>query len=365
LAFKAHRGDERPRLVRLCTASWLVLAAELVGCAGSPWVPYDASAPAQTLSVMGAPAVEDGRALFCGLLREQPDRLRRDCGELLHRLSDEPALATAQPLPASATELRVLFVPGLFTACRDRIPLPFEVSLPRLQALGYSASVLDRASGKKPGLHAQRLAESIAREPLEAGRLILVGHSKGAVDILQMLSDHPELLPRIAAVVSVAGAINGTPLADAYTGKYKRWVSSVPLPECMRDHEAAIGDLSYATRLNWLRRNPLPPQVRAFSVVAYTSPQSVSGPLRPVAAALAQIDPRNDGELIHYDQVIPGSTLLGYVNADHWSVSTSIEERRPALATFVTGHNYFPRDTLLEAILLYVGEALREPGAQQ
>ena len=31
----------------------------------------------------------------------------------------------------------------------------------------------------------------------------------------------------------------------------------------------------------------------------------------------SRVDARNDGQLIYYDQVIPGSSLISYVNADH------------------------------------------------
>ena len=85
----------------------------------------------------------------------------------------------------------------------------------------------------------------------------------------------------------------------------------------------------------------------------------MSPPLRPFAAALARIDPRNDGQLLFRDQVIPGSTILGYANADHWAVAVPIEEKNWATATFVTRHNYFPRDDLTEAIVLYVAEQSR------
>ncbi len=80
--------------------------------------------------------------------------------------------------------------------------------------------------------------------------------------------------------------------------------------------------------------------------------------MHPFAAALAEIDPRNDGQLLFYDQVIPGATLLGYANADHWAVAVPIEEKHPLLAMLVTGYNRFPRDLLVEAIVLYTAEQL-------
>jgi hypothetical protein len=41
--------------------------------------------------------------------------------------------------------------------------------------------------------------------------LILLGYSKGTTDILHFLVAYPDLALRIEAVLSVAGAVNGSP----------------------------------------------------------------------------------------------------------------------------------------------------------
>jgi len=41
---------------------------------------------------------------------------------------------------------------------------------------------------------------------------VLVGYSKGVPDIFEFLADYPELVPRVDAVVSIAGAVNGSPI---------------------------------------------------------------------------------------------------------------------------------------------------------
>ena len=42
---------------------------------------------------------------------------------------------------------------------------------------------------------------------------------------------------------------------------------------------------------------------------------------------LSIMDPRNDGYVLWTDQVIPGATLLGYVNLDHYDVALPVRER--------------------------------------
>lgn len=337
--------------------------ALLFGCTSSPMLKYNLEVPAQTLSVLDAPEVRDGRArfreVFCSTLREHPDRKQRGCEELLHRLGDEaPSAPQPGTPPVPDPHLRLVFVTGLFNDCASVVALPFETAVPRLRTLGYGAEILSVSGRSSSSFNAARIAEFVSQTHDGDQRLILVGYSKGAVDILEFTVAYPELASRVAAVVSVAGAINGSPVAGIAAPFYQRSLKDVSLPGCAPGDGGAVASLARPARLNWLVAHRLPQSIRYFSLVSFTRSDAVTGPLRPFAAALAEIDPRNDGQLLFYDQVIPGATLLGYVNADHWAVAVPIEEKRPVLATLVTGHNWFPRDALVEAVALYLSEQL-------
>ncbi|HKQ24895.1 MAG TPA: hypothetical protein VJT81_10685 [Burkholderiales bacterium] len=341
----------------------VVASALSLGCAHGPMLKYNLDLPAQTMNVLNAAEVQDGRPrfreIFCSTLREHPDRKRRECEELLHRLGDEAPAPDRPATPAGHdTRLHLVFVPGMFNDCARTVALPFETAVPRLRILGYQAEILPVSGRSSSSFNAARIAEFVSQLPAVDRRLVLVGHSKGAVDILEFMVVYPDLASRVVAVVSVAGAINGSPLADAAGDLYQRSVKDTALPGCAPGDGGAFTSLHPAQRLNWLVANPLPQSARYFSLVAFTRSDEVSGPLQPFAAALAEIDPRNDGQLLFYDQVIPGATLLGYANADHWGVAVPIEEKRPLLAALVTGYNRFPRDLLVEAIVLYTAEQL-------
>ena len=73
---------------------------------------------------------------------------------------------------------------------------------------------------------------------------------------------------------------------------------------------------------------------------------------------LALVDPLNDAQVIFYDQIIPRSTLLGYANGDHWAIALPFQEQARTYAATLMDRNEFPRTELLEAVLLYVQEAL-------
>jgi len=74
------------------------------------------------------------------------------------------------------------------------------------------------------------------------------------------------------------------------------------------------------------------------------------------------VDARNDSQVLFYDQVIPGSVLVGYVNADHWALTLPIARSHAALGATFVDHNDFPREALLEAVLRFVEEDLAVGG---
>jgi hypothetical protein len=70
------------------------------------------------------------------------------------------------------------------------------------------------------------------------------------------------------------------------------------------------------------------------------------------------VDTRNDGQLIFYDQFIPASALLAFINADHWAMSTPVAQQIPIARRTFANKNDYPQEVLLEAILRYVEEDL-------
>ena len=65
--------------------------------------------------------------------------------------------------------------------------------------------------------------------------------------------------------------------------------------------------------------------------------------------------------MIFYDQVIPGSTLVGYVNADHWAIVVPIARTHETIGSLFVTQNAYPREALLEAVLRFVEEDLAGP----
>jgi pimeloyl-ACP methyl ester carboxylesterase len=351
--------------IQLCLV--LVLTgATTMGCVGPVKHKTTTDYPAAVLYAVGTPPVIDGRArfreIFCRLLAADPEVQASDsaCDEFLLRFNDEP-LPDENPRPIAklSTRYRVMVVPGFLNECVAGSALPFEDAIPSLSDRGFKIEALVVGGRSSSDANAAHIAEAINHLDLgEDEKLVLVGHSKGAVDILHCLVNFPQAVRHVAAVVSVAGAINGSPLAAKMktitNGLVWKWSPA----ECDTGDDGAINSLRPAIRLNWMAANPLPQSVRYFSLASVTNHDHVNTLLKNGYELLWIYSPRNDGLLLSVDQLVPGGTLLGYANADHWSVALPLENKNYPISETIRAPIKFPRSILLHALLIYVAEAL-------
>jgi len=85
--------------------------------------------------------------------------------------------------------------------------------------------------------------------------IVLIGFSKGAPDILQAIVSYPEIHEQIAAVVSMAGAIDGSPLANDATQSQLNMLQHQADADCTPGDGGALESLRSATRKKWLSRD--------------------------------------------------------------------------------------------------------------
>jgi len=337
-----------------------------IGCMGPVRHEMTTDFPAAVHHVVGTPQVVDGRTrfreIFCQLLAAEPGYSGDDgaCDTFLMRLSDEPVQDRPdRPPPEVPSRYRVMIVPGYLNECFADIALPFDEVIPILNQRGFAIEEASVSGRSSCDANAIRLADVIEKLELDADeKLILVGYSKGAVDILHCLVDFPRAARRVAAVVSVAGAINGSPLAVPMKTTFPDLARKLLMAECNEGDGGALDSLTPATRLRWIAAHPLPGSVRFFSIATITERDQINRLLKTGYDLLWPYSPRNDGLLLTADQLIPGGTLLGFVSADHLSVALSLENRQFPVSNTVQARRPFPRRVLLEAILLDVVESL-------
>jgi len=196
--------------------------------------------------------------------------------------------------------------------------------------------------------------------PLDAGaaRLVLIGYSKGAPDVLEAVVAYPGIRSRVAAVVSAAGSVGGSPLANDAEQYQADLLQHFPGATCDAGDGGAVESLRPATRRAWLAQNPLPKEVPTYSLVTFPQPERISSILTGSYDKLARIDGRNDSQVIFYDEIIPGSSLVGFVNADHWALVVPIARQHDTIGSLFVTQNAYPREALTEALLRFLEEDL-------
>ena len=70
-------------------------------------------------------------------------------------------------------------------------------------------------------------------------------------------------------------------------------------------------------RRDFAGEHNLPGTVQYYALATFAPREQISSGLRGTHDDLAKIDPRNDSQMLFYDQIIAGGALLGLVNADH------------------------------------------------
>jgi hypothetical protein len=348
-----------------------LIGLALAGCTSSPLQPFSTDTPPLILVPAAQAGVQDQRGrfreIYCAVLQaraaEVPDH--RPCDEALTRLGTEPA-GTGRPVPLGLSSRRLVaaVVPGIGYDCFAQGLQPPGTVAQHVRQYGYETRLMkvDALSGTTT--NARQIRDAVMAMDLGPGaaRLVLVGYSKGTPDVLEAIVNHPEIRPRVAAVVSVAGAVGGSPLANEAEQYQADLLRHFPGAACDSGDGGAVASLRPGVRKTWLAQNPLPSSVPTYSVVTLPQPERISSILHGSTKKLNLIDGRNDSQVLFYDQLIPGSSLVGYVNADHWAIVVPIARTRSTIASLFVTQNAYPREALMEAILRFVEEDLSARG---
>jgi hypothetical protein len=349
----------------------MLIGLSLAGCAGAPLEPFSTDTTPLVLVPAAQAGVHDKRGrfreIYCAVLEARAGQVpdHRPCDDALTRLGTEPAgTGQAVPLGASGRRLIAAMVPGIGYDCFSKWLQVPAAAVPHVNQFGFEQRLIQVDALSGTTRNARQIRDAVMAMEVGPGapRIVLVGYSKGAPDVLEAIVNHPEIRSRVAAVVSVAGAIGGSALANDAEQYQAELLQHFPGAACDAGDGGAVASLRPAVRKAWLAQNPLPASVPYYSLVSLPQPERISSILRGSADKLSRIDGRNDSQVIFYDQVIPGSTLVGYVNADHWAVFVPIARTHETIASLFVTQNAYPREALLEAMLRFVEEDLAARG---
>ena len=334
---------------RACLLSALALAASAaVPCAVAAEPPLPA----------GLAAAVDLRGAYRAALCERPDVGAAACADALRRFAGEPD--AVRPPPADPARFRLLFVPGFLASCFPAADSFADVVV-AARAQGFAAQVLAAEGRNDVSANARLLAAQVEVLPDDGRRLILVGHSKGSADALELVVARPDLARRVAAVLAVGGALQGSPLADLLRGTYRATFAAVPFPACAWGDGDPVADLTPARRRAWWARHGAALPVPVYSLVSVADVDRLSPALLLAHAYLSGLSPQNDGMVLARDQVGAPGRLLGVVNADHLTVAIPFPGGVPW--TFTMTATAFPRPQAVLAAIDVIAADLAGPPA--
>ncbi len=287
--------------------------------------------------------------LFCSVLREiNPDGGSwGDCSRYL-----ETPAAGSVGLPPLPDKYRILIVPGLMNTCFGGAPAYKEGQEHLRRKYGLVVDLLPVPDDTCEE-NARLIATFLRRKLKEDSRkYIAIGYGKGAPDIQVALAQDRKVASSVAAFISVAGAVGGSPVADIMSAQAERWVGQYGLSSCEGDLSKGFKSLTQLTRRAFLARYP-DPVVPTYSIPALSAEGNTSEILMQTWQILSAFSKWHDGQLARLDAVAAGSKYLGSALADHFAIAMPFETSEESIRSGAD-RNHYPRTALLEAMIRFV-----------
>lgn len=299
--------------------------------------------------------------IFCSVLRdENPDQGSwGDCSQYIESKPDNTTTSLG-PIP---NKYRILVLPGFMSSCVSSVQAlgKGQEHLRKEHGLDVEYLSLPNDSSENNGkLIAEYLRKHAGSDPR---KYIVIGYSKGAPDLQVGLAHDPDAAKNVAAFVSLAGAVGGSPVANTIPAMIDRYAKSLNLGNCQGDVAAAAKSLRNDVRRTFLAEHP-DPIVPTYSLSALSDRSNTSKMLLQAWQLLFAFDPQEDSQLTKQDSIVPGSTLLGAARADHLAVALAFEDSADAQVKSFMDHNHYPRATLMEAIVRFVVSDLENAPTQ-
>jgi hypothetical protein len=303
----------------------------------------------------------DGTAFastFCSVLKDSnPDGgVWAGCDHYLEGADPKSAKALTALLP----NYHVVIVPGFLSSCFSDAPA-FQKGAQTLRDKYHFTVDTVPVTNDDSAANAKAIGQFVDQIK-DSKKLILIGYSKGSPDIYQALLTNPRLAARVAAFISVAGAIGGSPIASVLPQQAERWIKQFNLSGCQGDINSGFKSLGRDTRQAFLASYPHA-DVPAYSIVAQSARDNTSKTLLESWQLLQTYGTEEDGQILRQDAIVPGSRFLGAVLADHFAAALPFESANEKYLQLGMDKNHYPRASLFEAIVRFVSSDLQSPSS--
>jgi hypothetical protein len=349
--------------VKITTRGVLVLAVVFgwVACASipAPAVTYSFKTPLVAGALGSRPVIDSRIAfakVFCKALKTSGNA---DCGAFIELDGPPPP---EEPFPPLVDSYKVIVVAGIFSACLPPSITIYKQGIEALKrdGLKYVDEIKVSATGGSAE-HARQIGDWIRNNYDPSRPFIAIGYSQGAADLLEAYANEPGVAPAMAALITIAGAVGGSRLADGLPPNVTSQLKDlkIDLPTCRLQSLDGVDSLRRKVRHDFLTA-PTTKLPRSYSIAAKSTYGTTSRVLQGGWKQLSAYSIDQDSQVIRDDSMVPGGRFLGTARGDHWSVALPfIEANDPELNRLVD-RNTFPRTELLESAVRFVMKDLKE-----
>jgi hypothetical protein len=259
------------------------------------------------------------------------DERSRAVQEVFDRaLQDGPARSQEMLRIPGGFPYTVLFAPAWLYRSHPEVGADFARQRLLLDRLGIAHRLVPTPESGSVEDNAAAIAAAVRDAGREGRELIVVSTSKSGAEVALALSQllTPEETARVAGWLNAAGALGGTPLADAALRPPASWLTRAVL---WFAGWSPAGLISMATgpsrkRLEGAR---LPDEIAVVNLVAVPVSGTVGRRLYGSYQVLRHHGP-NDGVVLLADAVWPGGANIVALGSDH--LFTALQEDAPGLA---------------------------------
>jgi len=165
--------------------------------------------------------------------------------------------------------------------------------------------------------NAETIRKAIESVQAEGKQVVLIGHSKGGVDISAALALHPELKDSVRAVVTMQSPYGGAPLAtDLLSDPLTKAGVDALAKYIFNGDPNTVRDLTYAYRQKFIQEHPYPTDIPTVSL-GTSSDSQLSLVSAPANYTKLRYGEKTDGLVSPKDARIPGSNTVTLPDLDH------------------------------------------------
>jgi hypothetical protein len=263
--------------------------------------------------------------------------------------------------PDPDTRYMVVAVGGIFSDCLNDVVTTLSDALEHLRTLHFTTDYWRTCADCTTAENGAKLLEHLRGLP-NATKVIAVGHSKGAVDLIDAVSQDPSIGDVLKAVITINSPVSGSRLADIVPQALDDLTKKVgKIGGCSLGSGKGLDSLARRERqLFWVKNPTLTSRTRFLSLVSVSDRDHTSPVFHVLWDPMSRYSRDQDSQVIAEEAIVPGGRYLGRLVADHWAAAFPIElVQSPIVDTLFKGQNHFPRGAMLEAAVRVAIEELR------